>query len=64
MNTLKDLSHPNIVNIIEAVDNADYVKKNGQVQKVLYIVIELAPGGELFDFVASTGRFSEQEARY
>ena len=29
INVLKELNHPNIVNIIEAFDNAEYLKKNG-----------------------------------
>lgn len=31
---------------------------------VSYIVLELALGGELFDFVANSGRFEEPAARY
>ena len=46
------------------MDNAKFYKKNGEVDKVLYIVTELATGGELFDYVATTGRFSESEARF
>ena len=29
----------------------------GKKQTVVFIVLELAQGGELFDFVAQTGRF-------
>lgn len=43
--------------------NQEYHKKNGQVKKVTYIVIELAEGGELFDYVASTGHFKYDVAR-
>lgn len=31
---------------------------------VLYLVLELAVGGELFDYVALSGKFSEPVARY
>jgi len=31
---------------------------------VTYLVLELAEGGELFEYVALTGRFSEETARY
>ena len=33
-------------------------------QRVDYIVLELASGGELFDFVANSGHFSERIGRY
>jgi len=29
-----------------------------------YIVLELVEGGELFDFIANTGRLDEKMARY
>lgn len=33
-------------------------------ESVLYIALELATGGELFDYVAQTGKFSEPIARF
>lgn len=60
---LAALKHPNIVNLIEFQENADYVKKNGQSYKAVAIVMELVPGGELFEYVADSGRFSEETAR-
>ena len=42
-----------------------YVKPHKNTEKkVTYIVLELAPGGELFYFLKDTGRFSESLARY
>jgi serine/threonine protein kinase len=41
-----------------------YNKKNGKSKEVLYIALELAQAGELFDFVSISGEFSEQLARY
>jgi len=60
---LSALSHPNIVNLIEFQESADYVKKNGKSYKAVAIVMELVPGGELFEYVADSGRFSEEVAR-
>ena len=37
---------------------------NGKHEKVIYIVLELAKGGELFDYIAVGGRFSEQISRF
>ena len=39
-------------------------KANGEKEHVIYIVLELATGGELFDYVATTGRFNEPIARF
>ena len=61
VHTMKGLNHPNIVNLIEYGDNGE-VEKNGRMEKVLYIVLELALGGELFDYVATGGRHSQLRA--
>jgi len=47
------------------VGTAAYEKSSGKPSKtVSYIVLELAQGGELFDFIANSGSFSEPEARF
>ena len=48
------LTHPNIVRFIEVMLTPTH----------LAIVMEYAAGGELFNRIASKGRFSEDEARY
>ena len=62
------LSHENIVNQMEygtgqitVTDEDNNVKET---KSVNFIVLELAEGGELFDFIANTGRFGESLARY
>jgi len=60
---LSQLKHTNIVNLIDFSESADYVKKSGQTYKAVAITMELAPGGELFEYVADSGRFSEETAR-
>jgi serine/threonine protein kinase len=60
---LQALNNPNIVNLVEFQESADYVKKNGSSYKVVAIVMELVPNGELFEYVADSGRFSEEVAR-
>jgi len=62
--TMSQLSHPNIVNLIEYNKDGVVEKENGKKESVIYIVLELATGGELFDYVATTGRFSEPIARF
>ncbi len=61
---LSKLSHKNIIKIFEVQENADYIKRDGSVKKVTYMALELADGGELFDYVANTGVYSEPVARY
>jgi serine/threonine protein kinase len=40
------------------------VKDSGKVTTVSFIVLELASGGEIFDYIANSGRFDEKIARY
>lgn len=60
---LSSLRHPNIVNLVEFYESVDYIKKTGDSYKVVAIVLELIPGGELFEYIASSGRFTEEVAR-
>ena len=61
---MKTLSHPNLIRLIDCNDHGLLIKPNGKVKQVIYLVLELAMNGELFDFVALSGRFSEKTARY
>lgn len=63
VDVMKNMSHPNIINLKEFHEEIEYVKKSGKIVKVVAIVMELAQGGELFGYVANTGRFEENEAR-
>lgn len=60
---LTSLRHTNIVKLLDFMESADYIKKNGQSYKVVAIVLESVPGGELLDYIKESGRFSEQVAR-
>ena len=61
---MKGLNHPNILKLIDGNENGVLIKKNGQKIPCIYMVLEYAPGKELFDFVAFAGPFSEPIARY
>ncbi|TPX31998.1 hypothetical protein SmJEL517_g04825 [Synchytrium microbalum] len=50
---LKLLHHPHIVKVYEVVETADFI----------YIVMEYAAGGELFDYIVAHKRVKEKEAR-
>ncbi|CAL8080418.1 unnamed protein product [Calicophoron daubneyi] len=50
---MKLLDHPNIVKLLEVVDTA----------KTLYLIMEYASGGELYEYLANHGRMTEKMAR-
>ncbi len=61
---MRHLNHPNIVNLLDCGDNAFVEKSNDRKIPVIWIALELATGGELFDYVAMGGAFSERVCRF
>lgn len=59
---LKQIDHTHITKLVEA----GYCKlsSKGKSNDVYCIALEVAAGGELFDFISMTGAFSENVARY
>ena len=53
MRILKTLNHPNIVRLYEVIDT----------EKELFLIMEYASGGEVFDYLVAHGRMQEKEAR-
>lgn len=62
------LSHENIVSQMEygtgQIVKTDDNNNVTETKVVNFIVLELAEGGELFDFIANTGTFGESLARF
>ncbi len=58
------LKHKNIVELIDYADDAVEKRPSGKEREVYFLALELARGGELFDYIAQTGKFSEPVARY
>jgi serine/threonine protein kinase len=61
---MKELDHRNIIKILDFSEEAKYTLPDGRSMDVYYIALELAQNGEIFDYVAETGRFSEALARH
>lgn len=55
--------HQNLITIIESGKDT-YHKQSGKQKEVNFIVLELATGGEIYDIVAMSGKFTEDLARY
>ena len=64
VDVMSSISHPNIINLLSYSYTDSLVKPNGETKDIFYLALELATNGELFDFVAETGAFSEEFARY
>ena len=58
------LDHANIVKLYEFSESGVLRKANGKELAVLYLVLELITGGEMFDYIAVSGRFSDGICRY
>ena len=60
----RDLDHPNIIKLLDYSAQQSYISETGKESDVYFLALELASGGELFDFVYQTGRLCEKIARY
>ena len=58
------LNHENVVRYHEFNENSMIQKPDGRTKNVAYIVQEMIEGGELFDYIANSGAFSEDVCRY
>jgi serine/threonine protein kinase len=58
------LDHPNIVHLYDFSDKGVIEKASGKMLPVLYLIFELVTGGELFDYIAVGGCFTDPVARF
>lgn len=61
---LSTLKHLNVLNVIEPTKQGKIQNSDGTTKDVLYVVLELAKGGELFDYLMETGKFGEKLSRF
>lgn len=54
---MKELSHPNLLSMLDYSGTSKAIKPDGNEIDVNYMALELAEGGELFDFISETGKF-------
>ncbi|CAB4039644.1 maternal embryonic leucine zipper kinase-like, partial, partial [Paramuricea clavata] len=52
--TMKELCHQNICQLYEVVET----------EAEIFMILEYAPGGELFDYIVAKDRLEEKEARH
>lgn len=62
--TTGELNHRNVAKYYTFSNRAILTKNDGTTKEVAYILQEFVPGGELFDYVARTGPFSEEICRH
>lgn len=62
-NLLRKMNHPNLINIIDSYIDIDYEDEQGKTSQLTALALELASNGELYEFLAKTGRFDEKIAR-
>lgn len=63
LRVMEQLHHQNLIKLISVRSKALYRCQNGEAYNCFAFIIEYAEGGELFDFIADTGKFSEKVAR-
>lgn len=61
---LKDIHHPNIVKMFALKQGSYTSRTTKQTKDVVYAVIELAQGGEIFDFIFHTRGLDEDICKY
>lgn len=63
LSVMKALNHENLACLVDVRENATYKEKDESTSKCFAIILEYVGGGELFDFIAETGKFEEKIAR-
>jgi serine/threonine protein kinase len=57
------VKHENIINLVEIRDRGVYYNKKGKMRELPYVVLELAQGGEIYEYIAVGGPLPESICR-
>jgi len=57
------IKHKNVIRLYNYDRNAKFPTKDGSTRDTILVVLELATGGELFDYLMYTGKFTEKLTR-
>mmetsp|Transcript_34402 Transcript_34402/g.91073 ORF Transcript_34402/g.91073 Transcript_34402/m.91073 type:complete len:619 (+) Transcript_34402:295-2151(+) len=63
LTSMQQVQHENVLSLERTVTNVPFPRENGDPREVLLLELELAPGGELFDYILTGGAFPEPFAR-
>jgi len=64
VNLLSELRHPNIIQLQQFSEKAVQIKPGGKQSKRTVLVLEMAQGNDLFDYIAQTGAFDDPLCRF
>ena len=64
MNLARQFDHPNIIRYFASKDDSTHRSPDGNAVSVAYIVQELIPGVELFDFIKTNGPIPEEQCKH
>jgi len=60
---MKRIKHPNVVNLLHADYNCKYPNQDGGIDDTVLMVLEYAPGGDLYDILFYSGKLDEQTTK-
>jgi len=63
LDAMDKIKHKNVVQLYGSDTKAKFPEKDGSIRDTILVVLELATGGELFDYLMYTGKFEEKLAR-
>eukprot|EP00619_Florenciella_sp_RCC1007_P002509 CAMPEP_0205907124 /NCGR_PEP_ID=MMETSP1325-20131115/2340_1 /ASSEMBLY_ACC=CAM_ASM_000708 /TAXON_ID=236786 /ORGANISM="Florenciella sp., Strain RCC1007" /LENGTH=607 /DNA_ID=CAMNT_0053273187 /DNA_START=82 /DNA_END=1905 /DNA_ORIENTATION=- len=63
LTAMQQVQHENVLQLERTAMSVPFPRENGDPREVLLLELELAPGGELFDYILTGGAFPEPVAR-
>jgi serine/threonine protein kinase len=57
---MKKINHPNVIRLLHADYNCKYPNQAGKLDDTVLMVMEYAPGGDLYDILFYSGKLNER----